>query len=349
MFPSEFNPVFGVFVARHARGLTDRGVGVRVVANLEARGGWRNPFKYASLALRAAAAAPFGRYDVVVGHYLYPTAAVARLAARLARVPFVLVAHGTDVTSLATRHDLAARASRRALPDAAAIVAVSSALAKRLRAELGLAEETDVRVVHMGVDTELFRPDPEARDRLGWTPRQRVALFVGNLVDTKGPDLAIEAFAQLVREGSAELLVLVGDGPMRAGLEAQVAALGLEGSVRLTGRLAAPEVAMHMAAADVLLMPSRDEGLGLSALEALACGTPVVAARVGGVPEIVPESGCGELVPAEDPGAMSAAVQRVLGAGKHSYSGACVLAAADESIAVKAQEFVNVLWGVTAR
>jgi len=348
MFPSPFNPVFGIFVARQARALAESGVRVRLVVNTEARGGWRNPLKYAWLALRAALAAVFGSYDVVVGHYLYPTAAVSRLAARLAGTPLVLVAHGTDVTSLVTRSDFAARASRRALPEADVIVAVSSALARRLHGELGVPAEADVRVVHMGVDTDVFRVDAGARERLGWPKNERVALFVGNLVPTKGPDIAVAAFASAKRAGGVDRLVVVGDGSMRADLERQAAEAGVADAVTFTGRLASPEVAMHMAAADVLIMPSRDEGLGLSAVEALASATPVVATRVGGVPEIVPEDGCGELVPAEDPEAMAAAVSRVLASGKDSYSGACVSASEDHSIAIKAREFTNVLWGVTS-
>jgi len=348
MFPSESNPVFGIFVARHTRALAESGVGVGLVANTQARGGWHNPVKYARLTFRAALAALLGRYDVVVGHYLYPTAAIARLAARVARVPYVLVAHGTDVISVSERRDYAARASREAIPEAAAVVAVSKSLARRIRDEFGLAEDADVRVVHMGVDTSVFRPDPEARGRLGWHEGERVVLFVGNLVRTKGPDVAVEAFMRAREAGTGDRLVIVGEGPMRAELEQLASDRGVSESVHFTGRLGAPEVAMHMAAADVVVVPSRDEGLGLSAVEALASGTPVVAARVGGLPEVVPESGCGELVDPDDPEATAQALARVLASGKDSYSSACKNASVEHSIDIKVREFTNVLWGVTS-
>ena len=349
MFPSEGNEVFGIFIARQTRALAERGAWVKIVASPESRGGWRNAFKYGSLYFRAGVAALLGRYDVVVGHYLYPTAAIAQFAANFARVPYVLVAHGTDVTSLASRNDALSRASLAALHDADAVVAVSSALRERLHNELSLPESVETRVVHMGVDTEIFRPDPEARTRLGWSIEERVVLFVGNLVETKGPDLALAAFEKLVATGAADRLVMVGEGPLRHSLEETIGDTGMRDRVTLTGQLGAPEVALYQAAADVLLMPSRNEGLGLAALEALASGTPVVATRVGGVPEVVPESGCGELVEPGSVGALAEAVTRVLGEGKEPYSGACIQASYDNDIRSKADEFMTVLWGVTSR
>jgi len=349
MFPSESNKVFGIFVARQLRALSALDTDVRLVANRTARGGWRNPFKYAWLAFRAGIAALFGGYDVIVGHYLYPTAAITRTASKLARVPFVVVAHGTDVTSLATREDSAARSARESLNEADMVVAVSNSLATRIRKELGLSPKVDIEVVHMGVDTELFHPDDTARHRLGWAQSERVVLFVGNLVPVKGPDIALEVFAHMLAEDTADRLVIVGGDGMRGELEIRSQRADLAGRVTFTDQLGAPEVALHMAAADVLLMPSRAEGLGLSAVEALACGTPVVATRIGGIPEVVPESGCGELVVAEDPAEMAAAAARVLGKGKDTYSEACIMASQDQGIDTKAEEFLALLWRVVAR
>ncbi|MDA3937228.1 MAG: glycosyltransferase [Actinomycetota bacterium] len=345
MYPSAPNPVFGVFVARQVAALRELGVDVQLVKNTEWRGGWRSLLKYPLLTLRALLASTT-EHDVIVGHYLYPTAWIARLIRR-GDTPYMVVAHGTDASSSIGR-GLLSRASRRGLRDADAVVAVSSAMADRLHNELGLSVGVDVHVIHMGVDTQAFAPDPIARDSMTWATDRRVMLFTGNLLPVKGPDIAVRAFALLHGRGAADRLVIVGDGPMEDELRNLVESLGLTERVTFAGKLDTKSVAARMAAADVLVMSSRNEGLGLVALEAMACGTPVAATRVGGVPEVFPGSQCGILVEPEDPEALADAVEEILGQGKKHYSDACVRSALVHDVRAKAQEFIEVLREVTA-
>ena len=130
MWPSEANPVYGGFVARQAEALASCGASVEVVANDDARtGALASLRKYRRLARRLRREARNGEFDVVIGHYLYPTAGMARMAARIAGARLVLVVHGTDARSV-LRPDPYAWAARRATRAADLIVRVSQALAR---------------------------------------------------------------------------------------------------------------------------------------------------------------------------------------------------------------------------
>lgn len=347
MWPSDSDPVFGVFVKRNVRALRDAGAKVTVVSNSDARtGGKAAARKYASLMFRAWMAARRGRYDAVIGHYLYPTAAIARMAADRAGVPLVLVTHGTDVRSV-MREDRFGRAGRAALSSADLVVTVSGALERVVREGLELPAAVPTAIINMGIDDELFAPDAHAREKLHIEPGTRVVLFAGNLVPTKGVDVLAEAFFALLDFGLADRLVLVGDGPLAKDIAARVDenAVSFEHAdptdrVTLTGRLHQRDLARWMAAADVFVLPSRAEGLGLVLLEAMACGTPCVGSDVGGIPEVLATPSCGALAPAEDPAALAKAIAEVLATGKDSYEAACRAQAASHSANRKAQEML---------
>lgn len=348
MYPSAANPVFGTFVRGQVAALEAAGVPVRLVANTEWRtGGVAAVRKYPLLASRAVLASLGGRFDAVVGHYLYPTAVVARAAARVARCPYVLVAHGTDVIAL-QRDGRLARASRKALRGAAGVIAVSRHLERALRETLALPASVPTAVVHMGVDLGVFRPLPDARERLGWARGERVALYIGNLVEPKGLAYLAEAFGELRRRDACDRLVLVGEGRYRAELERRFAEEGVADRVRFEGRLTGDEVALRTAAADVVALPSLAEGLGLVLLEAMACGTPCVGTRVGGIPEVVDDSR-GRVVPPADAAALAEGMVEVLSAGKGSFSAACLSFAAGNGVEACARRFVDEVAGMIGR
>jgi glycosyltransferase involved in cell wall biosynthesis len=133
----------------------------------------------------------------------------------------------------------------------------------------------------------------------------------GRLVPIKGFDLLLQALPAILDALPASRLLLVGDGPDRPLLEAQARALGVADRVQLVGVHA--QVAPFLAAADLLVAPSRNEGLGKALVEAMALGCPVVATRVGGIPTVVADGETGRLVPPEDPGALAQAVAELLG------------------------------------
>ena len=136
-----------------------------------------------------------------------------------------------------------------------------------------------------------------------------MVLFVGNLVAVKGLESLIDACALLCDRGARFRCCLIGIGPLRQSLLRQIASAGLERVIELLGPRALAELPDWYRAASVFVLPSRSEGIPNVILEALACGTPVVASRVGGIPEILNES---SMVPPGDSEALADAIERVL-------------------------------------
>jgi glycosyltransferase involved in cell wall biosynthesis len=181
----------------------------------------------------------------------------------------------------------------------------------------------------------MFRPVDrgEARARVGLPADGRVVVSVGRLAEVKGHDLLLRALGELApAEGDPAgiRLVLIGEGDRRGALERQARELGLEGRVRFEGEVAHERLADWYGAADLLCLPSRREGWPNVLMEAMACGTPCVASRVGGAPEILGEEEAGLLADPDDAGDLARALRAALArswdrrvlvarAGEHSW------------------------------
>jgi len=249
-----------------------------------------------------------GEAQLLDAHYLYPDGVAASRLARRLGLPFVLTARGTDVNVLARRR-IPRAWIRDALRRAAAVVTVSESLRRTLSEETGHPLER-IEVVPNGVDGDRFRPGDRAgaRSRLGLPVEGTILLGVGRLAGGKRFDVAVRALS-LIRRDPPPLLLLVGDGPDRARIEGISRAEGLAGRVRFAGERLPEEMPGHYQAADLLVHPSDREGHPNVVLEAVACGLPVVASRVGGIPETMGEEG---LVERNDPDAFAAAIEKAL-------------------------------------
>jgi len=350
LYPSEARPRHGIFVESRLRRLVARGgVAVRVVAPVpwfpfagqrwgeygrmaatprrEERSGIevRHP-RYPMLPKIGMALQPNamaraglrevesllrhdGDIDLIDAHYLYPDGVAAAAIARKIRRPLVLTARGTDVNVIAQMPGPRARILQ-AIEASAGVIAVSAAL-KATLVGLGAAAER-ITVLRNGVDAELFQPEDHAaaRRELGLPDADaRIVVSVGNLVPGKRNDLALRAVAQI---GDAHL-VFVGRGSERPRLERLASELKVSQRVRFFDEMPQERLRSVYSAADILVLASEREGWPNVLLESAACGTPVVAFNVGGVPEILADRTVGTIVRgAHAPGPLADAIRTML-------------------------------------
>lgn len=227
------------------------------------------------------------RPDVVLGCWAYPDGWAAVRLAREAALPAVVKVHGSDLL-LVEEYPARRPRTAEAVAGADAVIAVSRDLSSKA-VDLG-ADPARVSVVYNGVDTSLFHPGLKeaAKSSLGCTTAAPLIVFAGNLLPVKGLDVLLDALASVARSGVAFQCVLIGDGPLRHTLLGRTAMLGISSHIRFAGGRPLREVADWFRAADLVVLPSRSEGIPNVLLEAAACGTPFIASRVGGIPEIAP-------------------------------------------------------------
>ena len=254
------------------------------------------------------------RRDIQVLHLQgHGSSMFGRLAGRIARRPTIVHVHA-DYRMAPKGYPWYVRFVDRALaPGTALPLSVSDHLVPFLVEDQGFRHER-VEVMRNPVDLEHFRPPSEseqweARAEIGVEPTSRVAVAVGRLDRLKGIDVLLKAWHSLSERRESDILLLVGDGPERSALEDWAEAHGLQ-NVRFFGQRS--DVRAMLWAADLMVMPSRQEAMPMAALEALGCGVPVIGSRAGGIPEIVRDGENGMLVPVEDAEALSVAIERVL-------------------------------------
>lgn len=248
--------------------------------------------------------------NAVLATWAFPDGFAALLLGRLTRLPVIIKVHGSDVEALQVP-GLQRRIALWALRQAEGVVSVSKYLKDALMRQGVL--EGKIHVIYNGIDREKFRvlDRDTARAKLGLDPKRRLVLFVGSLKHDKGVrELIHPMVMETCRRGDA-VIGIAGSGPLRGEIEQQIASRRLQDRVLLLGSIPPVSVAQWMNAADCLCLPSHHEGLPNVIMEALACGTPVVATRVGGVPEILDDRS-GRLVEPQLPGPLAEAISQVL-------------------------------------
>jgi glycosyltransferase involved in cell wall biosynthesis len=247
------------------------------------------------------------RFDLIDAHYFYPDGVAAVRLAREFNLPVTVTARGTDLNLIPEYPG-----PRKMIVDAAAkadgMITVCQALKDTL-VEMGIADER-VTVLRNGVDLELFRPIDRAAARKALGIARRTLASVGLLIDRKGHHHIIRALKDLADTD----LLIAGDGPDRRALERLAQEEGVADRVRFLGSVDQNRLREIYNAVDALVLASSREGWANVLLEAMACGTPVVASAVWGTPEVVARPEAGILMSSLDPKGVAEGVRRLFAA-----------------------------------
>jgi glycosyltransferase involved in cell wall biosynthesis len=246
-------------------------------------------------------------FDVIDAHYFYPDGVAAAWLGRRLGIPVAITARGTDLNYFVQRHPSVRQMIRRAAQKADGLIVVCEAL-KNVLIDLGIPRSR-IQVLRNGVDLQLFRPLDRTQVRQALSLSRPTLLSIGQLIPRKGHDVVIGALAHLP---GVELLI-AGEGPERRRLEMLARALCVADRVRFLGHVPHEDLARVYGAADALILASSREGWANVLLEAMACGTPVVASDVWGTPEVVNATAAGILVRERTPEAFSNAIRRLFG------------------------------------
>jgi len=278
MYPLK-EPYFGIFVKRQIESLEKIGIQIIKVAKAKKSRCAYLPFLFKSFYYLLSTS-----YDLIHAHYGFHSALIPAL---VKRTPLVITFHRGDALEEPFRSYVYCNLQRFVVSRADFLIAVSSEVEDTLIRHLG-AQRNKIRVITCGVDTNLFRPLDKARLRrqLGIAENSKVVLYVGKLSHRKGIDVLMEC-AKRIPEA---YFVIVGEGQIKANRE----------NCRFVGAQSNDTLPTFYNVADIFLLPSRSEGTPVVVLESLSCGVPVIASRVGGIPDVIRDGETGYLVEPED-------------------------------------------------
>ncbi|WP_189637877.1 glycosyltransferase [Thalassotalea sp. HSM 43] len=234
-------------------------------------------FQYLSLLCLLSRIRAF-KASAILASWGYPDAVAVSMLNRHLKLPMFVKVHGTDINEH-IQYPRRRRLMRKYLGKVQGIFVVSKDLQSQLKA-IGIADDK-LWLNYNGVDQQLFHPEDNQQANR--------CIFIGSLIASKGVNELIEAFVQLSQGNPEYHLDVVGEGPLYPQLQQQIIAANMQQQISLHGSIAADKVSQLLAKSSLLILPSYREGVPNVVLEAFACGVPVVATNVGGIPEVVTE------------------------------------------------------------
>ena len=238
-----------------------------------------------ALAVKMAEVAEMYRLDLLHCHYAIPHSVSAFLAKSMLsprRLPVVTTLHGTDITLVGAERSYLP-ITRFSIEQSDGVTAVSRYLKDATRDVIGAKKE--IEVIYNFVNCEKYRPSPDSALRKRFArDGESILIHISNFRAVKRPVDVVEIFGR-VREKIPAVLLMIGDGPERGQAERRAREKRMDGCAHFLGKQ--DNIEQWLGISDLLLLPSEMESFGLVALEAMACEVPVVASRVGGIPEVI--------------------------------------------------------------
>ncbi len=251
------------------------------------------------------------RIDLISAHWVYPDAAAATLIAKFLKIKVSVHALGCDINNYINFY-LRRKIIEKTLKNADLVVTKSQALKDVIKQEF--SSVTNIKVILNGVDKGKFKTIPKlrARNTLGIDLSQKTLIFVGNFQIEKGLEYLLDAFAIVLRDIDNVHLYVVGDGPLKPKILRKIKDLDITDNVHLIGIVSHEKLPVYFSCADFLCLPSLREGCPNVVLEALSCGTRVIASNVGAVPDILTSEKLGFIHPPQDVNAMALTIIKAL-------------------------------------
>ena len=309
MYPNKYRTFSGIFIQKHVSILHEN-FGIEC---LLATGGGSNSSiiliikKYFVLWCQIIWNLATKKVSLIHAHYSYPTGFFAWIGKCISGKILIITTHGSDIHDHNNRNFIAQYLNRIVLHSSDHIIAVSHELKNAITESFGISEEK-ISVIDMGVDSSIFFPNNKIPKKETFT-----LLFVGRLSEEKGFDVLLDAFEILSKNNSSSIkCIVIGDGDQQSHYKKSVKSRMLTDNVTFMGSQNQTRISEWMNQSHLVVIPSRKEGFGLVAIEALACGTPVICSNVGGLKEIVENGKNGFLFPVEQKDELVERIERFI-------------------------------------
>lgn len=317
MYPSKEYKTFGIFIKNQVEQLRRNGLSIDILANKDPLTKKIHLFKkYTLWFLKGFLFLLRGReYSTIHVHYVFPSGLLGLMIKKIWKQKLVITVHGSDLYKMPKKSPIIKKWTERILMNANHVITVGQELYHEVISEYGVEKEK-VTSLSMGVNRDIFKPveDKEKmRKELQLLDHKKVILFVGNITAEKGIMELLRAYANIKKQDPDYALHLIGshkDEEFVHDLKLKIFEKGLE-DVHLHPALPQEEISKWMSVADVFVLPSYHEGFGLVALEAMACGTPVIGSGVGGLKHLL-DNGAGVTINPKDTDSFSKEIIKVI-------------------------------------